>query len=183
MKKFSMLLAFLSLTFVLAACSVETAPFPSPPPLENTPSEPAYDDSGTEMNDDEPSIPETTLESEDAIDDSNLPDDAVVEDDDQSSEDSSAPTDTEDDEDGMLELTLSQLSQFDGRDGRRAYIAVDGIIYDVTNSPRWAGGIHNGNSNISAGNDLTQQLNSNFRHGREVLANIPVVGRLVDDNE
>ncbi|NLG57268.1 MAG: cytochrome B5, partial [Clostridiales bacterium] len=29
-------------------------------------------------------------------------------------------------------MTLEELKAFDGKEGRRAYIAVDGIIYDVT---------------------------------------------------
>lgn len=32
----------------------------------------------------------------------------------------------------QLELTLEELAAYDGKDGNPAYIAVDGVIYDVT---------------------------------------------------
>lgn len=34
-----------------------------------------------------------------------------------------------------IELTRTQLLEFDGKEGRRAYVAVGGIIYDVTDFP------------------------------------------------
>ena len=34
----------------------------------------------------------------------------------------------------MLQLTTEELSEFDGQNGNESYIAVDGTIYDVTNS-------------------------------------------------
>ena len=51
----------------------------------------------------------------------------------------------------MLELTLEELKQYDGKNGNPAYVAVDGVIYDVTNVAKWKDGEHNG---YSAGNDL-----------------------------
>lgn len=54
-----------------------------------------------------------------------------------------------------IELTLEELSAFDGSNGTRAYIAVDEIIYDVTDSSRWRNGRHNG---FQAGQDLTKQI-------------------------
>ena len=82
---------------------------------------------------------------------------------------------------GILELSLDELAVFDGKEGRKAYIAVSGIIYDVTDSPRWQDGIHNGDPSIAAGNDLTQQIQSISPHGDRVLDNIPIVGRIVTD--
>ena len=37
-----------------------------------------------------------------------------------------------------LELTLEELAKFNGKDGNPAYVAVDGIIYDVSASPAWS---------------------------------------------
>lgn len=57
---------------------------------------------------------------------------------------------------GELELTLEELKEYNGKDGNPAYIAVDGMIYDVTDVSSWNGGSHNGNK---AGNELTDVLN------------------------
>ena len=77
---------------------------------------------------------------------------------------------------GTLELTLDQLKQYDGKNGNPAYVAVDGVIYDVTNVPQWAGGVHNG---YSAGNDLTDIIKNKSPHGVKQLNGVPVVGKLV----
>jgi len=76
-----------------------------------------------------------------------------------------------------LTLTLEELSKYDGRNGNPAYVAVDGVIYDVTDVSYWAFGSHNG---FSAGNDLTEEIKSIAPHGVFKLSGIPVVGRLVD---
>jgi predicted heme/steroid binding protein len=39
-------------------------------------------------------------------------------------------------------FTMSQLLRYDGRDGRSAYVAVNGIVYDVTTSFLWQRGKH-----------------------------------------
>lgn len=78
---------------------------------------------------------------------------------------------------GTLELTLDQLKQYDGKNGNPAYVAVDGVIYDVTNVPQWAGGMHNG---YSAGNDLTDIIKNKSPHGVKQLNGVPVVGKLVE---
>lgn len=36
-------------------------------------------------------------------------------------------------------LTLDELKNYDGKEGRKAYIAVDGVVYDVTNVAAWQG--------------------------------------------
>ncbi len=58
-------------------------------------------------------------------------------------------------EESSLELTLEELKEFNGKDGKAAYIAVDGVIYDVTNSSRWKNGEHN---DFFAGNDLSEGI-------------------------
>lgn len=72
-------------------------------------------------------------------------------------------------------FTLEELAQFDGKDGNQAYVAVDGVVYDVTNNPRWSGGTHQG---LTAGQDLTDEINRMSPHGTRVLNNLPIVGRL-----
>lgn len=89
---------------------------------------------------------------------------------------SSATVTTPSAENGTLELTLDQLKQYDGKNGNPAYVAVDGVIYDVTNVPQWKNGEHNG---YSAGNDLTDIIKNKSPHGVNQLKGIPVVGKLV----
>ncbi len=75
-----------------------------------------------------------------------------------------------------LELTLAELAQYNGKDGMPAYVAVDGIIYDVTNLAKWKNGEHNG---YTAGQDLTDIIKNKSPHGVVKLNGVPVVGTLV----
>lgn len=79
-------------------------------------------------------------------------------------------------EDELIELTLEELAVFDGKNGKKAYIAVDGFIYDVTDSSRWRNGEHNG---FKAGNDLSIGINSS-PHGKSFLTRVPKIGILVE---
>lgn len=76
-------------------------------------------------------------------------------------------------------MTIEELTQFDGRDGRAAYVAVNGVIYDVSKSPRWQNGHHE--ESHQAGQDLTEELKS-APHLRTVIERFPVVGK-VDNKE
>jgi predicted heme/steroid binding protein len=80
-------------------------------------------------------------------------------------------------EDGMLELTLEELKQYNGQDGQPAYVAVDGVIYDFSDVAAWMGGKHHGNM---AGNDLTDIIKNKSPHGLKVLDGKTVVGKLVE---
>ena len=73
-------------------------------------------------------------------------------------------------------FTPEQLSQYDGQNGNPAYVAVDGVVYDVTDVPQWLGGLHNGHA---AGQDLSEAMSSS-PHGKAVLDMLPVVGTLQD---
>jgi predicted heme/steroid binding protein len=74
----------------------------------------------------------------------------------------------------QLELTLDELAAYNGKDGKPAYVAIKGVIYDVTNVPAWKNGMHKGNT---AGMDLTDVITKS-PHGEGVLKNLPVVGKL-----
>lgn len=80
-------------------------------------------------------------------------------------------------EDTGLVLTLEELSQYDGKDGNPAYVAVDGVIYDVTDVPQWKNGEHNG---YFAGQDLTDIIKNESPHGVSKLNGVPVVGKLAE---
>jgi predicted heme/steroid binding protein len=72
------------------------------------------------------------------------------------------------------EFTLEVLAQYDGSMGRPAYVAVNGIVYDVSTEATWGGATHFG---LIAGKDLTEQFQG--CHGMEAtLASLPKVGIL-----
>ncbi len=77
---------------------------------------------------------------------------------------------------GAQDLTLEELAQFDGRDGRDAYVAVQGKIYDLSSSKLWKQGAHV--RKHLAGGDLTEALKK-APHGPEKLEGFPVVGKLL----
>jgi len=72
-------------------------------------------------------------------------------------------------------FTLDELSEYNGKDGNPAYVAVDGVVYDFTDLGRWKNGDHNG---YEAGKDLTEEIKDISPHGLSVLNRAPVVGTL-----
>ena len=77
---------------------------------------------------------------------------------------------------GTQTFTLEELAEYDGIGENKAYIAVDGKVYDVTNREGWGEGNHNG---AIAGTDLTELILSS-PHGKDVLRGLTVVGTLAD---
>ena len=75
-------------------------------------------------------------------------------------------------------MTFQELAQFDGKDGRKAYVAVNGTIYDLTESVRWQNGNHEGVH--QAGVDLTEAIKA-APHVRSVIEKFPVVGKVDPD--
>ena len=78
--------------------------------------------------------------------------------------------------DGSDELTLDDLAAYDGKEGRPAWFAFEGQIYDATRSPLWKQGIHMGRH--PAGSDLTEALKL-APHGREKVLAMTKTGALV----
>lgn len=79
-----------------------------------------------------------------------------------------------------VSLTRAQLKEFDGKNGRPAYVAVGGVIYDLTLSRLWRGGEHDPSlGEVYAGKDLTVELDKS-PHGDQHLKNFPIVGSLQD---
>lgn len=72
-------------------------------------------------------------------------------------------------------FTAASLSKYNGQNGKPAYVAVNGVVYDVTHAPKWHNGQHV--SGITAGQDLTQAI-ADSPHGTSVLKNLPVVGKM-----
>ncbi|MEA4973989.1 MAG: cytochrome b5 domain-containing protein [Candidatus Metalachnospira sp.] len=73
-------------------------------------------------------------------------------------------------------FTLDELSKNNGKDGNPAYVAVNGVVYDVTNNAAWGGATHFG---LSAGTDVTNQFAS-CHAGQLVLSKLKVVGKMAE---
>lgn len=73
-------------------------------------------------------------------------------------------------------FTLEELAAYDGKEGRPAYFAFEGTVYDATASSLWKQGLHMGRHN--AGNDLTEALPL-APHDREKVTAMTVVGKLI----
>lgn len=74
----------------------------------------------------------------------------------------------------MKMFTLEELKQFDGKDGKPAYVAYNGKVYDVSQSGLWDSGSH---FEHLAGMDLTNVF-KDAPHGEEVLERVQIVGEL-----
>jgi predicted heme/steroid binding protein/uncharacterized membrane protein len=72
-----------------------------------------------------------------------------------------------------MELSLEELAEKDGKEGRPVYIAFEGRIYDVSQSKLWKTGTHM--RRHPSGQDLTVDLGA-APHGPEVLERYPQVG-------
>ncbi|NPV05503.1 MAG: cytochrome b5 [Syntrophaceae bacterium] len=73
------------------------------------------------------------------------------------------------------EYDAQTLADCDGSEGKRACVAVDGVVYDVGASRLWRGGLHM--KRHRAGRDLTADIEA-APHGREVLEKVPRAGTL-----
>lgn len=74
-------------------------------------------------------------------------------------------------------FTREELSQYNGSGGRPAYVAVNGIVYDVSIEIAWGGGTH---FSLYSGKDLSGEFNRCHRGMLQVLRNLPKVGVLID---
>lgn len=70
-----------------------------------------------------------------------------------------------------------ELHHYDGQEGRPAYVAHKGVVYDVTNSKMWRNGKHM--NRHTAAHDLTLEFSS-APHKPDVLERFPRVGSLKD---
>lgn len=74
----------------------------------------------------------------------------------------------------MNTFTQSQLSLRNGQDRQEIWVAVNGKIYDVSESRMWKMGRH---YDHWAGQDLTEEL-ADAPHLPEVIEKFPLVGML-----
>ena len=73
-------------------------------------------------------------------------------------------------------ITRAELAEKNGKNGKPAYIAYQGKVYDVSNSVFWMEGDHMGSH--QAGKDLTSEMEL-APHTEEVLNRAVLVGTIV----
>jgi len=72
-------------------------------------------------------------------------------------------------------FTRKELRRYNGMAGAPAYVAYEGIVYDVSRSFHWQNGRHH--VLHFAGTDLTRRMRD-APHGADLLRRFPVVGEL-----
>ena len=90
--------------------------------------------------------------------------------------------DAEQDAQAMLELkkfTIKELQEYNGKDGKPAYVAYQGKVYDLSQSGLWGGGDHLGSH--QAGKNIPEEKMKHAPHGKEVLERqkVKLIGKLV----
>jgi len=78
-------------------------------------------------------------------------------------------------DEALTVFNAETLAEFNGKDGKAAYVAYEGKVYDVSNIAAWKNGIHQGK--FEAGKDFTDILNNEAPHKPTNLTdNAPIVG-------
>lgn len=78
-------------------------------------------------------------------------------------------------------FTLDELATFNGQNDSPAYVAVDGVVYDVSDSAFWKEGTHSScNLGAMAGQDLSELIKQAPARMRSDLQRMPVVGSLAE---
>lgn len=79
---------------------------------------------------------------------------------------------------GLMHFTLAQLAHYNGIDGKPAYVAINGKVYDVTHALAWQEGSHFG---LIAGRDLSNYFMKCHSGQTMILESLPMVGTLVNN--
>lgn len=72
------------------------------------------------------------------------------------------------------QLTADELAKHNGENGSKPYVAINGVVYDMSGFPSWVSGRHHG---VNAGTDVTEKFVASG-HGAAILQKMPVVGGL-----
>lgn len=74
------------------------------------------------------------------------------------------------------DLSIDDLTHFDGTEDRPAFVGYKGKLYDMSKSGFWKDGVHFGRH--KAGEDLTDMLNQ-APHGEDKIFAMPLIGELI----
>lgn len=70
---------------------------------------------------------------------------------------------------GLPALNATSLKQYDGKNGHKAYVALNGKVYDVSNLQEWKDGKHY--AGMVAGTDVTPYI-SKSPHGVGIIDDV-----------
>lgn len=75
-------------------------------------------------------------------------------------------------------FSARELAEFDGKEGRDCYVAVDGKVYKIEQGRLWKNGQHSSSKGeASCGRDLSVEITKS-PHGKSKLTALEVVGTL-----
>jgi predicted heme/steroid binding protein len=74
-------------------------------------------------------------------------------------------------------ITQEELMMNNGKNGNPAYVAVNGVVYNMSDVPSWAAANHFG---LAAGQDLTEEFLACHANQAIILSRLQEVGRLED---
>lgn len=76
---------------------------------------------------------------------------------------------------GKAYFTAQDLAKYAKGSPNGHYVAIDSVVYDMTNVPAWGSGGHQGGT---AGEDISAKI-VNAPHGKNPVPNLPIKGYLV----
>lgn len=80
-------------------------------------------------------------------------------------------------------VTMKEVTENNGKDGKKCWIALERKVYDATNNRLWKNGTHTtSNGRANCGEDLTEVIGQS-PHGKRVLGALEVVGELSTEAE
>lgn len=77
----------------------------------------------------------------------------------------------------MKHFTIDQLKDCEGKNGQQVLVAVNGKVYDVSSSRKWAGGFHMNRHRAWA--DLSNDIKA-APHGLDVLERFSLIGTITE---
>lgn len=73
-------------------------------------------------------------------------------------------------------LNTASLNEFNGKDGKKCYVAIDTTVYEIQQGRLWNNGLHDTSRGYArCGKDLTEVIKKS-PHGRSKLKELPKVG-------